>query len=96
MKVIGIGLIILLIAFVLSMYSAYINYKWIPKVISGGALTPEERQVWNNDMTTIALAGLIANILAIVGVLIFLIEFIKHAHPHEHEHAAPKALPPPL
>jgi beta-lactamase regulating signal transducer with metallopeptidase domain len=95
MKAYGIGLIILLVAYAIGMYSTYLNYKWTPRVLSPTPMTVEEKQAWANDVTATALIGLITNILAIVGILIFLFEFMKHAHPHEHEVSAPSVAPPP-
>ena len=91
MKAYGIGLIILLVAFAIATYSTYVSYKWV----LNPPLTDAERQAWANDLRSLTLIGLITNILAILGILIFLIEFMKHEHPHEHEVSAPRVVPPP-
>jgi len=93
MKAYGIGLILLLVAFALGVYSAYVNYKWTSKLLS--PKTPEETKAMADELTLVSLIGLVANILALVGILVFLVEFWKHEHPHEHEFSASRTIPPP-
>jgi hypothetical protein len=94
MKAIGIGLVILLIAFATGLYNAYLNYKWAPKILV--PMSDADKQAWANDVLTTANTGLIASMLALIGILIFLVEFMKHQHPHEHETTVPRVPPPPL
>ena len=93
MKAYGIGLIILLIAFAMGVYAAYISYKWTSN--PPDYTKTEEVKAMNNEFKLATLIGLIANMLALLGILVFLVEFIRHEHPHEHEVSAPRIAPPP-
>mgnify|MGYP001138957304 CR=1 FL=1 len=93
MRARGIGLIILLVAFVTNLYPVIINYKWTLMLLT--PKTPEEMQTMANELNLATLIGLVTSILAIVGIIILLIEFIKHEHPHEHRVTVPRPIPPP-
>lgn len=69
MKSYGIGLIILLISFVMSTYTAVVSYNYL--VNSSGSL---------DDVKTATLIGVIASFIGIIGLLVFLVEFVKHVH----------------
>ena len=92
MKAYGIGLIILLAAFVISLYPTYINYNWImnqPK-------TQDEYNARYEELKTATVIGFVTAFVAILGILVFLVEFIKHEHSHAHELSAPRISPPSL
>jgi glucan phosphoethanolaminetransferase (alkaline phosphatase superfamily) len=92
MKAYGIGLIILLAAFAISLYPAYINYNWI----MNQPTTQAEYTARYEELKTATLIGFVTAFVAILGVLVFLVEFIKHEHSHEHELSAPRISPPSL
>lgn len=75
MKPYGIGLIILLISFVIGTYATYVsyNYLWNPPGASDATARYDE-------LKTSGLVALISSFMAIVGILIFLVEFMKHEH----------------
>lgn len=87
MKPYGIGLIIILISFAMGTYTTYVSYNYLanpPKVNDAAARFDE--------LKTASLIGLISSFIGIIGILIFLVEFMKH----EHEISSTKAgLPPP-
>jgi uncharacterized membrane-anchored protein len=87
MKAYGIGLVILLIAFVVSTYTVYVSYKWI----SNPPKNTQEVKAMTDELTSTTLMALVTNIVAIVGILVFLVEF----RTHEHEVTPTKAPPPP-
>jgi multisubunit Na+/H+ antiporter MnhB subunit len=93
MRAIGIGLIILLIAFAVSMYPSYVNYRFVTN--PPNYQNSEEVKARTEELKLATLIGFITGILAIIGIMIFLIEFRKHEHPHEHEASAPRMVPPP-
>jgi hypothetical protein len=79
----GIGLIILLISFAMGAYATYVSYNFLvnpPNYQDAAELTAR-----TNELKTATLIGLISSVIAIVGVLVFLVEFMKH------EHGAPSA-----
>ena len=75
MKPYGIGLIILLISFVIGTYATYVsyNYLWNPPSASDATARYDE-------LKTSGLVALVSSFMAIVGILIFLVEFMKHEH----------------
>ncbi len=75
MKPYGIGLIILLISFVMGTYATYVsyNYLWNPPSASDATARFDE-------LKTSALVALISSFMGIIGILIFLVEFMKHEH----------------
>ena len=85
MRPYGIGLIIILISFVMGTYSTYVSYNYLtnPPTASDAAARYDE-------LKTATLIGLISSIIAIIGILIFLVEFMKH----EHGTSTAKASPP--
>jgi disulfide bond formation protein DsbB len=89
MKAYGIGLIILLIAFAISIYPAYISYN-----ILANPPTSQTMQARYDELETASLLGLVINVMAIIGILIFLVEFMKHEHP-SRQVSSTMALPPP-
>ena len=86
MKPYGIGLIVLLISFVMGTYAAYVSYNYI-----ANPPTADEATARWDELKTAALVGVISSVLSIVGILIFLVEFMKH----EHGTPSTKASPPP-
>jgi beta-lactamase regulating signal transducer with metallopeptidase domain len=76
MKPYGIGLIILLISFVVATYTVYVSYNYLanPPQSAGEATARID------ELKTATLLGLIAQIIGIVGILVFLVEFVKHEH----------------
>lgn len=92
MKAYGIGLIILLAAFVISLYPTYINYNYI----MNPPQTQDEAKARYEELKTAALIGFVTAFVAILGILVFLVEFVKHGHSHEHELSAPRISPPSL
>ncbi|MGD0496484.1 MAG: hypothetical protein ABSB28_10700 [Candidatus Bathyarchaeia archaeon] len=86
MKPYGIGLIIILISFVMGTYSAYVSYNYFANPPT--ALDVAARL---DELKTASLVGLISSIIAIIGILIFLFEFMKH----EHGTSPTRVSPPP-
>jgi hypothetical protein len=86
MKPYGIGLILVLVSFVMGTYSAYVSYNYLayPPTISDATARYDE-------LKTASLVGLISSIIAIIGILTFVIEFMKH----EHGTSPAKVSPPP-
>ena len=76
MKALGIGLIILLIGIILVTYTAYVNYDWT----NNPPETLEEAKDMQDQMETATTAGLVGNIIALIGVAIFIYEFMQHEH----------------
>lgn len=69
MKAWGIGLMVLLIGIILSTYYAYEMYT----DVNDTPLTEDERKT----ATTIFLSG---QVIALIGVAVFIYEFMKHEH----------------
>jgi len=68
-------IMLLIVALALNIYGANILYqKWVSNLSSDIA-----------DLTFAMLIALIANILAILSIMIFLFVFRTHEHPHERE-----------
>lgn len=90
MKTYGIGLIILIVSFALSAYPAYMNYNYF----ANPPQTQDEYTARMEEIKSAALVALITTFLAIIGILVFFIEFKTHVHSHEIP-AQSIAAPPP-
>jgi uncharacterized membrane-anchored protein len=87
MKPYGIGLIILLAAYLISLYPTYINYNYIMNPPTNQAEYTERYE----ELKTATLVGFITVFIAILGTLVFLVEFMRH----EHEVPASRIASPP-
>jgi uncharacterized membrane protein len=87
MKPYGIGLIILLISFVMGTYAAYVSYNYL----ANPPQTANEATARLDELKTASLVGVISSIIGIIGVLVFLVEFMRH----EHTISSAKVSPPP-
>jgi len=87
MKPYGIGLIIILISFVMGTYSTYVSYNYL----ANPPQTAIDVVARYDELKTASLVGLISSIIAIIGILIFLFEFMKH----EHGTSPTRVSPPP-
>lgn len=76
MKTFGIGLIILLIGIALLVGHSGLEYYWIHNPPD----TLEETENMLNQMKIATSLGLGGNIVALIGVVIFIAEFMKHEH----------------
>ena len=71
MKAWGIGLIILLIGLILTTYATYgFDYRMVH----------EPMEVTQDELETATTIGLVAPIISLIGVAIFIYEFMKHEH----------------
>jgi uncharacterized membrane-anchored protein len=86
MKPYGIGLIIVLISFVLGTYASYVSYNYL-----ANPPTSFDAAARYDELKTASLIAVISSIMGIVGILIFLFEFMKH----EHGISTAKPSPPP-
>jgi len=93
MKAYGIGLIILLAAYAISLYPTFINYNFVMN--PPNPQNQNEYRARYEELKSATLIGLVTAFIAILGILVFLIEFRNHEHPHEHEVSAPRITPPP-
>jgi hypothetical protein len=75
MKPYGIGLIIILIAFAIGIYPAYVSYNDLANPPS-----TSDYQARLDEAKTASLIGLICSVIAVAGVLVFVIEFMRHEH----------------
>lgn len=78
MKPYGIGLIILLVAFAISIYPTYVSYNMLAN--PPNYQNPNEVTARYDELKSATLIGLSINVIAIAGILIFLVEFMKHEH----------------
>jgi hypothetical protein len=76
MKPYGIGLVIILIAFVIGTYTAYVSYNYL----ANPPTTASEMAARLDELKTATLLGLISQVIAILGILVFIVEFMKHEH----------------
>jgi uncharacterized membrane-anchored protein len=86
MKPYGIGIIILLISFVMGTYATYISYNYLANPPSAS-----DEAARFDELKTSGLVALISSVIGIIGILIFLVEFMKH----EHGVSPPKVSAPP-
>ena len=86
MKPYGIGLIIILISFVMGTYATYVSYNYL-----ANPPTSSDVAARYDELKTASLVGLISSVIGIIGILIFLVEFMKH----EHGTPPTKVSPPP-
>jgi hypothetical protein len=78
MKPYGIGLIILLISFAIGAYTTFVSYDYLAN--PPNYQNPDEVTARINELKTATLLGLISQFMGMVGILIFLVEFMKHEH----------------
>lgn len=71
MKAWGIGLIVLLIGLILMTYATY-SFEYRSVVL--------DEEVTQDEMETAITIGLVAPIISLIGVAIFIYEFMKHEH----------------
>jgi hypothetical protein len=75
MKPYGIGLVIILIAFVMGTYTAYVSYNFL-----ANPPTASETAARLDELKTATVLGIISQVIAILGILVFIVEFMKHEH----------------
>ena len=78
MKPYGIGLIVLLISFAIGAYTTYVSYNYLMN--PPNYQNPDEVTARTNELKTATLLGLISTFMGMAGILIFLVEFMKHEH----------------
>jgi hypothetical protein len=78
MKPYGIGLIILLISFAIGAYTTFVSYNYLAN--PPNYQNPDEVTARIDELKTATLLGLISQFMGMVGILIFLVEFMKHEH----------------
>ena len=76
MKPYGIGLVIILIAFVIGTYTAYVSYNFLVNPPT----TASETAARLDELKTATVLGIISQVIAILGILVFIVEFMKHEH----------------
>ena len=75
MKPYGIGLIIVLVSFVMGAYATYVSYNYLTNPPSVG-----DTAARFDELKTATLVGLISSFIGTIGILVFLVEFMKHEH----------------
>jgi len=78
MKPYGFGLIILLISFAIGTYTTFVSYNFL--VNPPNYQNPDQVTARTDELKTATLLGLISQFIGIAGILIFLVEFMKHEH----------------
>jgi uncharacterized membrane protein len=92
MKPIGLGLIILLVAFILGAYALFVPWTIIQRAQAGGYTGLDAFTDFVDSLYNALQIGLAALILGIIGTLVFFVEFRKHEHT---THLAPSPPPSP-
>ncbi len=80
MKPIGVGLIILLVAFILGAYALFVPWSILQRAQAGGYEGLDALTVFFDSLYNALQFGLLALILGIIGTLVFFVEFRRHEH----------------
>jgi hypothetical protein len=97
MKLVGFGLIILMVAFALGAYALFVPWTIVQRAQAGGYAGTGALYIndFLNSLYNALQLGLLALILGVIGTLVFFVEFMRHAHTTYLAPLAPPMQPSP-
>lgn len=97
MRPIGFGLILLMVAFALGAYALFVPWTIVQRAQARGGMDLNALSDFLNSLYNALQIGLLAMILAIIGTLVFFVEFsVRTPSPHELKYAPVHPVQPPL